>query len=224
VWVVPDETALREVLADLLARGVPPLMEELLPLSGEIAVLVARNHRGDMVVYPPVETVQVDGICNELRVPSKFPEHEEQARHLGTQIAQLIGMVGIMAIEFFVANDQLYVNELAPRPHNSGHWTIDGARTSQFEQHLRAVLDLPLGDTGLVTDQVCTLNILGGEAGIDPRVTLPVALAIPEANIHLYGKEPRNGRKLGHATVTGTDRETVFALASRAVRAVESGL
>ena len=223
VWVIADESAFRDLFSDLRARGVPPLVEELLPLAGEIAMLVARSARGESVVYPAIETVQRDGICNELRVPAMFPEHHAEAARIASGIANLIGMVGIMAIEFFIANDTLYVNELAPRPHNSGHWTIDGARTSQFEQHLRAVLDLPLGNPDLVSPQVCTVNILGGAAGIDPRDTLEVALAVPEARIHLYGKEPRNGRKLGHVTVTGEDRDTVFATAKRAVGAIESG-
>jgi 5-(carboxyamino)imidazole ribonucleotide synthase len=216
VWVVRAEPELRSLFTDLNQRGVPPLVEEFLPLEGEIAVLVARNGRGESVVYPPVETVQRDGICNELRVPAIGSDATlRQAAQVAHDIAEHIGMIGIMAIEFFICGGRLLVNELAPRPHNSGHWTIDGAETSQFEQHLRAVLGLPLGSPALTAAQVATVNILGVEGGVDPRDVLVEGLAVPGAHIHLYGKTPRPARKLGHVTVTGEDRDEVFAQASR---------
>jgi 5-(carboxyamino)imidazole ribonucleotide synthase len=217
VWIVRSEDELQALLADLNDRGVPPLVEEFLPLDGEIAVLVARNTRGETIVYPPIETVQRDGICNELRVPAiGSGDLLGQAERIATEIAGQIAMIGIMAIEFFISGGRLLVNELAPRPHNSGHWTIDGAETSQFEQHLRAVLGLPLGSTSLTAPQVSTVNILGIVGGADPRDVLAEGLMIPGAHIHLYGKTPRPARKLGHVTVTGEDREQVFELASRA--------
>jgi 5-(carboxyamino)imidazole ribonucleotide synthase len=216
VWIVDNETALRDLFTDLIARGVPPLAEEMLSLEAEIAVLVARNWRGDTVVYPPVETIQRNGICNELRVPALAdPRLLLEAETIARAIASHIGMIGIMAIEFFIADGRLLVNELAPRPHNSGHWSIDGARTSQFEQHLRAVLDLPLGDPALIAPEVCTVNVLGGEDGVDPRDVLRRGLEVPEARIHLYGKQPRPGRKLGHVTITGDKRDAIFELAKQ---------
>ncbi|MEJ7838085.1 MAG: ATP-grasp domain-containing protein, partial [Thermomicrobiales bacterium] len=176
-----------------------------------IAVLVARSADGSVAVYPPVETVQRNGICNELRVPAiGSVSMLDEAARLSREIAEQIGMVGIMAIEWFVADGRLLVNELAPRPHNSGHWTIDGAETSQFEQHLRAVFGLPLGPTALIADQICTVNILGPESGVNPRDHLARGLVVPGAHVHLYGKSPRPGRKLGHVTVVGSDRDLVY--------------
>lgn len=217
VWIAQDREELRAVMADLNLRGIPPLVEEFLTLDCEVAVLVARSADGSLVIYPPVETIQRDGICNELKVPALVSgDLLDKAVSIAGQIAEHIGMVGIMAIEFFVSEGRLLVNELAPRPHNSGHWTIDGAQTSQFEQHLRAVLGLPLGPTGLTCEHVCTVNILGVESGIDPRDQLARGLGIPDAHIHLYGKTPRPGRKLGHVTVTGSDRISIFEHATAA--------
>ena len=222
VWVVADEDAARMVWEDAQAHGTVLLAEELLPLDLELAVLVARRPSGETVVYPAVETVQRDGICNELRVPLRIDQAlVAEAEQLARQIATRIDAVGIMAVEFFVSRGSLYVNELAPRPHNSGHWTIEGAGTSQFEQHLRAVLDLPLGDTGLTAPAVATVNILGPEDGSDPRDRLADGLAVSGAHIHFYGKGARPGRKLGHVTVTGSDRDEVFARASATVRTLE---
>ena len=222
VWVARNESELRSIMHDLITRNVPPLIEEFLPLDGEIAVLVARSADGSVAVYPAVETVQRDGICNELRVPAiGSPMLLNSATRLAEEIATHIGMIGIMAIEFFVSEGRLLVNELAPRPHNSGHWTIDAAQTSQFEQHLRAVLGLPLGATSLKAEQVCTVNILGKDAETDPLDNLTSGLAIDGAHVHLYGKTPRTGRKLGHVTVTGSDRDEVYerAIAAASVLA-----
>lgn len=217
VWIATDQDELRTIMVDLCRRGIPALVEEFLALDCEVAVLVARSADGSTAVYPPVETIQRNGICNELRIPALVSNHLlDEAVEIATRIAEYIGMVGIMAIEFFISENRLLVNELAPRPHNSGHWTIDGAATSQFEQHLRAVLGLPLGPTGLIAQHVCTVNVLGVESGIDPRNELVNGLSIPDAHIHLYGKTPRPGRKLGHVTVTGSDRDAIFERATAA--------
>lgn len=211
VWITHDSTELDAIVTDLVTSHIPPLVEEFLELEREIAVLVARSADGSMAVYPPVETVQRNGICNELRVPAiGSGSILDEAARLSREIAEQIGMVGIMAIEWFVSGGRLLVNELAPRPHNSGHWTIDGAETSQFEQHLRAVFGLPLGPTALIADQICTVNILGPESGVDPRDHLALGLVVPGAHVHLYGKAPRPGRKLGHVTVVGSDRDLVY--------------
>lgn len=219
VWVVRAEDEAARIVFDAHEAGIVLLVEEYLDLSCELAVLIARRPNGEMVVWEPVETVQRDGICNELCVPvvaadRLIAEAVGVARRIGSEI----GAVGVLAIEFFIANGKLYVNELAPRPHNSGHWTIEGATTSQFEQHLRAVLDLPLGDTSLRARSVATENLLGPEDGSDPVTRLPAALGVRGAHVHFYGKAARPGRKLGHVTALGADREETRHRASLAVR------
>lgn len=222
VWIARNEDEARTVFADAQAHGTVLLVEEFLPLQRELAVLVARRPSGEVAVYPAVETVQRNGVCNELRIPLREGgDHAHEAEAMARQIAEETGAVGIMAVEFFIANDTLYVNELAPRPHNSGHWTIEGAQTSQFEQHLRAVLDLPLGATGLTGPAVATVNVLGPADGSDPADRLPEVLAMPGVHVHLYGKEARPGRKLGHVTVVGDDADEVFTRATRAARVLD---
>ncbi len=145
----------------------------------------------------------------KLSPPAEIdPDLLSAANAIAVRIAELIGVVGVLAVELFTTNDGLMINELALRPHNSGHWTQDGAVTSQFENHLRAVLGLPLGDTSLRDPFVCSVNILGGNdvASFDPL--LAEALGV-NAKVHLYGKAPRPGRKLGHVTATGSDRTEV---------------
>ena len=201
VWTVFDLEATRSVVEGAHASATVLLAEEQLALELELAVLVARTPSGEVVVYPATETVQRDGICRELRVPCRLdPFLIQEAEDTARAIAEVIGIVGVMAVEFFVASGELYINELAPRPHNSGHWTIEGATTSQFEQHLRAVLDLPLGDTALTAEGIATVNLLGRGQALDPRTRLAQGLMVPGAHIHLYGKEPRPGRKVGHVT------------------------
>ncbi len=219
VWVVNDEDAARRVVREAQDAGLVLLVEEHLDLDLELAVLVARRPGGDLAVWEPVETVQRGGICNELRIPVAADSRviAEAVGH-ARRIAQEIDAVGVLAIEFFVSKEKLFVNELAPRPHNSGHWTIEGAETSQFEQHLRAVLDLPLGDTQLRANAIATENVLGPEDGSDPLDRLPRALGVRGAHVHLYGKGARAGRKLGHVTVLGDDREDVRYRAALAVR------
>jgi 5-(carboxyamino)imidazole ribonucleotide synthase len=132
--------------------------------------------------------------------------------------------VGVLAVELFWSAGRLLVNEVAARPHNSGHWTIEGAVTSQFENHLRAVLDLPLGATEPTAPHVASVNVLGAEDGRDPAARLPDALAVPGAHVHLYGKEARPGRKLGHVTVCGTSADEVRARAWAGARALGTPL
>jgi len=206
--------------ADAFAGSRPAVVEPLLPLERELAVLVARRPGGEAVVYPPVQTLQVDGICHELIAPA--PVHARlagDAASLALRVAHLCGAVGILAVELFVVDGRLLVNELAPRPHNSGHHTIEHAATSQFENHLRAVLDWPLGDPAPRTPAAAMVNVLGnGDA--DPRHRLPVALAQGAASVHLYGKQPRAGRKLGHVTALGDDPAEVRDRARRVAAAL----
>jgi 5-(carboxyamino)imidazole ribonucleotide synthase len=194
-------------------EGAPLVLEPRLALRGEVAVLIARRPSGEVAAWPVVETVQVDGMCDEVVLPAELaPAVAERAVAVATEVARVTGAVGVMAIELFlVASDDgagtdVIVNEVAPRVHNSGHLTIDACATSQFEQHLRAVLDWPLGPTDVTAAAATMVNVVGAE-GLDPRDRQADALAVvPEAKVHLYGKAARRGRKIGHVTVTGSDR------------------
>jgi 5-(carboxyamino)imidazole ribonucleotide synthase len=185
-------------------------VEELVPFTRELSALVARSPSGQAVAYPVVESVQVDGICREVYAPAHglSADHALAAQRAALAVAGDLGLVGVMAVELFDTADGVLVNELALRPHNTGHWTIEGAVTSQFEQHLRAVLDLPLGDPGPVAPHAVMVNVLGGD---DPGVSdlypayLHCMARDPGLKIHVYGKQVRPGRKVGHVTVTGTD-------------------
>jgi 5-(carboxyamino)imidazole ribonucleotide synthase len=182
-------------------------VEERVPLVHELAIQVARRPSGEMRTWPVVETVQSDGICVETLAPAQrlSPALATEAEHLARLLAEELDVTGCLAVELFEAPGGLMVNELAMRPHNSGHWTIEGAVTSQFEQHLRAVADWPLGETTARAPVTVMANFLGGEH-TDLVTGLPAALAaVPEAHVHLYGKGPRPGRKLGHVTVLGHD-------------------
>jgi 5-(carboxyamino)imidazole ribonucleotide synthase len=203
VWICDNEDA----AADVLAHGIDLLAEEYVPFDRELAVLVARSPKGQGAVYPVVQTVQVDGICREVLAPAPDldPELAAVAQLVGLTIAAELGVTGLLAIELFELEGELIINELAMRPHNCGHWTIDAARTSQFEQHLRAVLDLPLGSPLQTSPAAVMVNVLGGE---DPDMysrLVHVMAADPGVKVHLYGKAVRPGRKVGHVTVAGQD-------------------
>ncbi len=208
------------------ADGTGPalLAEELVPFTRELAVLVARTPSGRCVVWPVVESVQRDGVCAEVVAPAPglHPATAAQAEEVARTVADGLGVTGVLAVELFeVAHPdgppRVLVNELAMRPHNSGHWTIDGAVTSQFEQHLRAVLDLPLGDVAPVAPWTVMVNLLGSALD-DPTAALRDVLgADPGAKVHLYGKTVRPGRKLGHVNVSGDDLDDVRARARAAV-------
>ncbi|HEY8532758.1 MAG TPA: 5-(carboxyamino)imidazole ribonucleotide synthase [Micromonospora sp.] len=211
----------------LLASGTELIAEERVALRRELAVQVARSPFGQIAVYPVVETVQRDGICVEVVAPAPgLPEDRAlAAQQLAIDIATQLGVVGLLAVELFETDEGLVVNELAMRPHNSGHWTIEGARTSQFEQHLRAVLDYPMGETSLTAPVVVMANVLGGPDGgmpLDERLHHLFAQD-PGVKVHLYGKRSRPGRKIGHVTVLGDDLEQVRARAARAASWLREG-
>jgi len=209
VWTIADEAQADAVVAELAGAG-RLLAEELVSLDAELAVMVARRPNGDSLAWPAVETAQVGGVCREVLVPGRLgADVIEAATALGRQVADLAGAVGVMAVELFWSGGRLMVNEVATRPHNSGHWTIEGSVTSQFENHLRAVLGLPLGSTQPSHPQVASVNIFGGAAGQDPALLLGSALDVEGAHVHLYGKGARPGRKLGHVTVCGDQAEVV---------------
>lgn len=216
VWLVSDPTAAKR----LLDTGTPLLVEERVPLRRELAAVVARSPFGQVAAYPVVETVQRDGICVEVLAPAPGLSEElaTAAQEIAIQVASALDVVGVLAVELFETADGLLINELAMRPHNSAHWTIEGSLTSQFEQHLRAVLDYPLGDTSLTAPAVCMANVLGGAPGgmgIDERLHHLFA-ADPGVKVHLYGKAVRPGRKIGHVTVVGEDMTLVRARAVKA--------
>jgi 5-(carboxyamino)imidazole ribonucleotide synthase len=199
--------------------GVDLIVEERVEIVRELAVQVARRPSGELRCWPVVETVQSDGICIEVISPAPGLDLglAAAAERIATTIATELDVVGVLAVELFQTSAGLVINELAMRPHNSGHWSIEGSTTSQFEQHLRAVLDWPLGDTAGRTPWTVMANLLGAER-TDLAATLPRTLAaVPEAAVHLYGKSARPGRKLGHVTVNGSDLDAARARARRAV-------
>jgi 5-(carboxyamino)imidazole ribonucleotide synthase len=223
VWVVADAEAARQVLG--AAAGRELLVEPLLDLDREVAVMVARRPGGEAVAWPATETVQIDGILRESLTPARVDDDlAEEARLLALRIAEEIDLVGVLAVELFVVDGALLVNELACRPHNSGHWTIEGATTSQFANHLRAVLDWPLGATTPLAPAVVTVNVLGRDDGFDPADGMAEALAVPGVGVHLYGKGPRAGRKLGHVTALGDDLDDARDRARRAAAALGAPL
>ena len=217
-----------EQAAGLLATGTELLVEERLPLRRELAVQLARSPFGQVAVYPVVETVQSGGVCVEVLAPAPgLPAATTAELHrLAITIADALDVVGLLAVELFDTGSAILVNELAMRPHNSGHWTIEGTRTSQFEQHLRAVLDYPLGGCGMTAPAVVMANVLAGPdpvgQGLDERLHHLFA-AEPEVKVHLYGKQPRPGRKIGHVTALGDDPGEVRARAGRAARLLREG-
>ncbi|WP_017613630.1 5-(carboxyamino)imidazole ribonucleotide synthase [Nocardiopsis salina] len=212
VWVAGGPEEAREVVDRAAAEEVPLLVEEKVSFSRELAVQVARSPHGQVAVYPVVETVQRGGICHEVIAPAPGLAEEKATRsqELAIEIAHALEVTGVLAVELFETADGVVVNELAMRPHNSGHWSIEGARTSQFEQHLRAVLDLPLGSPRTNAPYTVMANLLGGE---DPDVYsryLHVMAEDPEVKVHFYGKDVRPGRKIGHVTVAGDDHRDLL--------------
>jgi 5-(carboxyamino)imidazole ribonucleotide synthase len=205
----------------------------------ELAVLVARSPSGQAAAWPVVQTIQVGGVCDEVIAPAPGldPDLAAAATRAALTIAGELGVVGVLAVEIFetdgaaaageaadsgrdagpgVSSPSFVVNELAMRPHNSGHWTIDGSVTSQFEQHLRAVLDLPLGDPGVRDRWSVMVNVLGGDYPDIYRSYRHVMARDPGVKVHMYGKEVRFGRKIGHVTVCGDDLDAVRARARHA--------
>lgn len=222
VSIVDDVGRARAAAADYLAAGVPVLAEERVAMRRELAALVARSPFGQGAAWPVVETVQQNGICVTVIAPAPdlSDESGSAAQQLALKLADELGVVGVLAVELFeTADGELRVNELAMRPHNSGHWTMDGAATSQFEQHLRAVLDYPLGATTPVVPVTVMANVLG--AAQPPAMTMDERLhhlfaRYPDARVHLYGKQERPGRKIGHINLLGDDATDPAKLRERA--------
>jgi 5-(carboxyamino)imidazole ribonucleotide synthase len=210
VRMAADLAHARDIAAEYLAGGVPVLVEERVQLRRELSALVARSPFGQGAAWPVVETVQRDGICVQVVAPAPdLPEAVASgAQELALRLAGELGVVGVLAVELFENTlGELVINELAMRPHNSGHWTMDGSVTSQFEQHLRAVLDYPLGSTAATAPATVMANVLG--AAQPPTMTVDERLhhlfaRMPDARVHLYGKAERPGRKVAHINFVGT--------------------
>ena len=230
VWITDDSDEAERIVTQQLDKGVSLLVEEKVEMRRELSAMVARSPFGQGATWPVVETVQRHGQCAVVLAPAPaLPDSvAEAAEELALRVASELGVVGAMAVELFETTDgTLVVNELAMRPHNSGHWTMDGARTSQFEQHLRAVLDYPLGDTTPLAPITVMANVLGAptapEMSMDERVHHLFA-RMPDAKLHLYGKGEREDRKIGHVNIVGgpgsiDDREYVARVRERAERA-----
>ena len=201
VWKVSDANE----LAVLLKQTPKLLIEELIDFDYEVAVMVARSPHGQATTWAPTQTIQEDGICTMTISPAPHLSValSEKAQKLALDVAAAVGVVGVMAVELFVKGEELFINELAMRPHNSGHWTIDGSHTSQFEQHLRAVLDLPLGDPSMSAPLAVMGNVLGGDKPDMYRPYLHLMARTPALKFHHYKKEVRPGRKIGHVTMVG---------------------
>jgi 5-(carboxyamino)imidazole ribonucleotide synthase len=231
--------------AAVLAHPVAVFAEEHVGFEAELAAVVARSPHGQAAAYPVVQTVQRDGVCQQVLAPAPgLPGSlAAAAQRMALELAAELDVTGLLAVEMFLAGGGLLVNELAMRPHNSGHWTIEGARTSQFEQHLRAVLDLPLGDPRMTAPHVVMANIFGagegsppeagpagGSGGPPPRASgdmfgrfVHVMAADPGVKVHLYGKQVRPGRKVGHVTVLGGDPAGLRERAARAAAYLATG-
>ncbi|AWK73381.1 5-(carboxyamino)imidazole ribonucleotide synthase [Rhodococcus oxybenzonivorans] len=230
VWITDDSDEAERIVTQQLDNGVALLVEEKVDMRRELSAMVARSPFGQGATWPVVETVQRHGQCAVVLAPApQLPQSlAAAAEGLALRLASELGVVGAMAVELFETSDgTLMVNELAMRPHNSGHWTMDGARTSQFEQHLRAVLDYPLGDTAPIAPLTVMANVLGAstapEMSMDERVHHLFA-RMPDAKVHLYGKGERKDRKIGHVNIVGgpgsvDDPEYVAAVRERAERA-----
>jgi 5-(carboxyamino)imidazole ribonucleotide synthase len=198
--------------AAAFGTGAALLAEERVPFVRELAALVARSPSGQLSAYPVVESVQRDGICVEVTAPAPGLDAQlaVEAQRSAMRIAAELGVTGILAVELFeTADGRVLVNELAMRPHNTGHWSIDGAVTSQFENHLRAVLDLPLGDPSARAPWTVMVNILGGTVGRLHDGYPHVQARDSGVRVHLYGKAVRPGRKVGHVTAYGDDLDQV---------------
>ena len=218
VWRIPDVAELEQVMGIALPPGAQWLAEAAVPFVQELSAQVARSPSGQTVAYPVVRTVQADGICSEVVAPAPGldPERAVDAQKVALDIAGALNVTGMLAVEMFDTGDELLVNELAMRPHNSGHWSIEGAVTSQFENHLRAVLDLPLGSPVMRAPHAVMVNILGGDVGDLYSAYRHVFARDPGLKVHLYGKDVRPGRKVGHVTTVGDDVETLLARARHA--------
>ncbi|WP_442903654.1 5-(carboxyamino)imidazole ribonucleotide synthase [Gordonia sp. Z-3] len=225
VWLLDNRDEALSVFDEQFGAGVGLIAEQKVAMRRELSAMIGRSPFGQGAAWPVVETIQRKGQCAVVLAPAPDLSDEvaEQAQQMALRLAEALGVVGVMAMELFETLDgELLVNELAMRPHNSGHWTMDGAVTSQFEQHLRAVLDYPLGDTAARAPVIVMANILGAETA--PEMTMDERLhhllaRMPDAKVHLYGKGERPDRKVGHVNIVGGDTDSPANVRERAERA-----
>ncbi len=218
VWRVESASHLDAVMSQPLLPGAVWLAEAAVPFTQELSAQVARSPSGQTAAYPVVRTVQTGGICSEVVAPAPGldPDRAVDAQRIALEIAGALDVTGMLAVEMFDTGNEFFVNELAMRPHNSGHWTIEGAVTSQFENHLRAVLDLPLGSPNVREPAAVMVNILGGDVGDLYSAYRHVFARDPGLKVHLYGKDVRPGRKVGHVTAVGSDPQSLLLRARHA--------
>jgi 5-(carboxyamino)imidazole ribonucleotide synthase len=219
---VADERELADSWAQL--GSVPCVLEQLVPFDVEVSIVVARGADGGFAAYAVSENLHVDGILDLTVAPARVPtEIADRVTGLAMTVADQLAYVGVLAVECFVVGDDVLVNELAPRPHNSGHWTLDAAVVDQFAQQVRAVCGLPLGSTAMTRPAVAMVNVLG-ETWADGPPDWVAAWSDPDVAVHLYGKaEPRPGRKMGHLTAWGPTVAVAEVRARNAHRAVMRG-
>ena len=222
VRVVSSAAEVSDWLENLASFGGSLLAEQKVDFLSEAAQLIARRPSGEAKTWPLVQTIQSGGVCSEVIAPYPSLSLSEPAADIAHSIANGLGVTGVMAVEMFVlADGSLLVNELAMRPHNSGHFSIEGSNTSQFEQHLRAVLDLPLGDTGMRGGFAVMVNLLGVDDKNSFYEHYPTAMArYPSVSFHLYQKTARLGRKMGHLTVLGSNHEELLETGREARRLI----
>lgn len=215
VWLAQSVEEALGVYREIVANGIEVLLEQAVPFTRELAAQVARSPQGQMVAYPVVQSTQTNGICHEVisPCPDLSPERATQAQQMALSIAEKLGVVGMLAVELFDTGDEILVNELAMRPHNSGHWSMDGAVTSQFENHLRAVLDWPLGSPAAIAPTAVMVNLLGGDLGDLHSAFRHVMARDPGIKVHLYGKDVKPGRKIGHVNLIGENTNDLLARA-----------
>lgn len=228
VWFPDTRAEVESLVAELLEKGTPLYAERKVDFDRELSAMVARTPSGEVRAWPVVESRQRDGICVEAIAPAPgmTEENAEYCRELATKIATELDVTGVLAVELFAKDGEITVNELAMRPHNTGHWTQDGCVTSQFEQHLRAVLDWPLGSVDTTAPYTVMVNTLGADVEPDEPMeerVIEVMRQYPDAKVHLYGKGHRPGRKMGHVNVSGTDLDTVLERAKAAAHIIVNG-
>jgi len=212
VRVISQTSEAADWLKNIAEFGGELLCEQKVPFVRELAQLVARSPSGELRAWDTVQTVQKNGVCLEVIAPAPSPVNSQSAKEIANKIAHGLEVIGVLAVEMFeTPSGELMVNELAMRPHNSGHFSIEGSVTSQFEQHLRAVLDLPLGDTTLVPESSVMVNLLGVDSKNSFVENYSIAMAkFPELKFHSYQKTPRLGRKMGHITAVGENHQQLL--------------
>ena len=207
VWIINSFSEAKQFFSTANEKSIKLMAEQFIPIEKELAGLIARKANGEFVLYPIVETIQSKGICVQVIAPADINENiRAEAESLTKLVAEKVAVVGIMALELFLSDNKLLINEIATRPHNSGHFSIEGTSTSQFENHLRAVIDWPLGPTELIHPFAVMSNIIAkGKANPKDTIGFSLSNVSSHTKLHMYDKNPRSGRKIGHVTTTGSN-------------------